>query len=151
MILGELVLPAPATAPATPIALFDNGFALAAVDLPEQARAGEELPLSFSWTANDSDGEDYSQFLHFGHAESGDWWVYDQPPLGLRLPTRLWYQGLADSENWQVPLPADLAPGRYAVFTGLYRVRDQERLPVTDAAGNDWLDGRVALGSIIIE
>ena len=76
------------------------------------------------------------QFLHFGHEESGTWWVYDQQPLGPRLPTRLWYSGLADSEIWQVPLPADLAPGRYTVFTGLYRTRDQERVPASDAAGN---------------
>ena len=151
VILGELVLPVPATAPATPIALFDNGFALAAVDLPEQARAGDVLSIDFLWQSSEPGKEDFAQFLHFVHAETGDWWGYDQLPLGPRLPTRLWYQGLADSENWQVPLPADLAPGRYVVFTGLYRVRDQERLPVTDAAGNDWLDGRVALGSIIIE
>ena len=47
-----------------------------------------------------------------------------------------WYSGLADSETWQVPLPADLAPGRYSVFTGLYRARDQERIPASDAKGS---------------
>ena len=90
------------------------------------------------------------QFLHLGHEETGDWWVYDQQPLGDRLPTRLWYSGLADSEVWQAPLPADLAPGRYEVFTGLYRTRDQERIPASDADGERWLDGRVPLGMIVI-
>ena len=95
--------------------------------------------------------EDHVQFLHFGHAESGEWWIYDQHPLGPRLPTRLWYQGLADSEVWQVPLPADLAPGRYTFFTGLYRTRDSERVPVSDADGTPWLDARVPLGVLFVE
>ena len=109
------------------------------------------LPITFAWRANQEGDEDLIQFLHLGHSETGEWWVYDQPPLGSRLPTRLWYPGLADSETWQVPIPADLAPGRYAVFTGLYRASDQERVPASDAAGTPWLDNRVALGSIIIE
>ena len=91
------------------------------------------------------------QFLHFSHEESGEWWVYDQQPLGPRLPTRLWYSGLADSEIWQVPLPADLAPGRYTIFTGLYRTRDQQRVPASDSEGKSWLDARVRLGILTID
>ena len=83
--------------------------------------------------------------------ESGAWFVYDHQPLGPRLPTRLWYSGLADSETWQAPLPADLAPGRYSVFTGLYRARDQERIPASGAEGTPWLDARVPLGSLLVE
>ena len=152
IILGESVQPAvstPATSP--PLAAFDTGFALEAANLPDRAIAGDSLPITFAWRANEAGDEDHIQFLHLGHAETGEWWVYDQPPLGSRLPTRLWYTGLADSEAWQAPIPADLAPGRYAVFTGLYRASDRERVPVSDAAGKPWLDNRVALGSIIIE
>ena len=54
-------------------------------------------------------------------------------------------------EVWQVPLPADLAPGRYEVFTGLYRTRDLERVPASDMDGEPWLDGRVLLGSLVLE
>jgi len=38
---------------------------------------------------------------------------------------------LTDSETWQVSLPADLAPGLYQVFTGLYRLDDHVRLSAT--------------------
>ena len=152
VILTELVIPAePAIPPAPPAALFDNGFALDKATLPESARAGETLSIDFTWRSDAQGSEDHVQFLHLGHAESGEWFVYDQQPLGARLPTRLWYSGLADSETWQAPLPADLAPGRYEVFTGLYRARDKERVPVTDADGAPWLDNRVALGSLVIE
>ena len=83
--------------------------------------------------------------------ESGAWFVYDQEPLGSRLPTHLWYRGLADSETWQVPLPADLAPGQYRVFTGIYRTRDRQRVPATDANGTPFINARVPLGTLIIE
>ena len=152
VILDELVLPAPPPdETAAPLAVFNETISLAPVELPMKARAGQALPIAFTWRA-DADGDDeYVQFLHLGHEDSGEWWVYDQQPLGARLPTRLWYAGLADSETWLAPLPADLAPGRYHVFTGLYRASDQERVPVTDAAGDAFVDARVPLGSLIIE
>ncbi|MCY3832178.1 MAG: hypothetical protein OXG85_04115 [Chloroflexi bacterium] len=160
IILDELVFPAEATPVSSPpLASFDNGFALETVEwradtatsMPEGAQAGEQLNIIFAWRSDGAGLGDYSQFLHFVHTESGEWWGYDQSPLGPRLPTRLWYAGLADSETWHIPVPSDLAPGRYDVFTGLYRISDQERLPVTDADGTPWLDNRVALGSLIIE
>ena len=151
VVLGELVLPAAAATTSVPLAVFDNGFALDAVNLPEHARSGEPLATSFTWRSDVDGDEDHVQFLHFRHEASGDWWVYDQQPLGPRLPTRLWYNGLADRETWQVPLPADLAPGRYAIFTGLYRQSDLERVPASDADGRPFLDARAPLGNLTIE
>ena len=152
VVLGELVMPADSAAAAqsAPLAEFDNGFALAAVDMPARAQAGDSLSLTFTWRSNVDNGEDYVQFPHLRHAESGEWFVYDQQPLGARLPTRLWYSGLIDSETWQAPLPAELAPGQYTVFTGLYRASDQVRLPARAANGERWLDGRVRLGTLEI-
>lgn len=151
VILGELVLPAAPTDSFVPLAVLDGRIALGDVELPVSARRGQALRIWFSWRADADVSEDYVQFLHLGHAESGEWWVYDQPPLGPRLPTRLWYSGLADSEVWEAPLPADLAPGVYAVYTGLYRQSDQERVPASDADGTPYPDARVPLGGISIE
>ncbi len=152
VILKELVLPAE-TSPTTsaPLASFRGGLVLEVVAMPRQAQAGETLPLRFAWRSDAAGMEDHIQFLHLGHEDTGEWFVYDQEPLGPRLPTRLWYQGLADSATWLVPLPADLAPGRYSLFTGLYRVEDRERVPAADANGTPWLDNRVAIGTLIIE
>ena len=152
VILDELVLRSASTeSPGDPVAIFDNGFKLAAAELPEKSQAGQALRVTFSWRAENSGEEDHAQFLHLGHAESGEWFVYDQAPMGERLPTRLWYRGLADSETWHVPLPADLAPGRYHVFTGIYRARDRERVPARNVDGSSFLDFRVPLGSLEIE
>ncbi|MDE2950188.1 MAG: hypothetical protein OXT68_05410 [Chloroflexota bacterium] len=152
VILAEFVLPAEAPVSASlPAAKFENGFTLDAVDLPERARAGETLPLSFTWRADKNGLEDIVQFLHFGHEESGAWWAYDQQPLGARLPTRLWYSGLADTETWEIPLPAELRPGRHTVYTGLYRASDQVRLSVNDREGTPYIDARVPLGILMVE
>ncbi len=152
VVLAEFALPGESPAPAPSLlAAFDSGFKLESADLPERAAAGETLALRFAWRSDKDSRQDYVQFLHFIHQETGDWWGFDQHPLGPRLPTRLWYSGLADSESWSVPLPADLAPGRYAVFTGLYRASDQERAPAVDADGQPWRDGRARLGGITIE
>lgn len=151
-LLGELVLPADSPAPTTtPIAQFENGFTLVAAELPESAHPGANLVIPFTWHSGEDGREDHAQYLHLRNVESGAWFVYDQQPLGARLPTRLWYPGLADTETWQAPLPADLAPGRYSVFTGLYRSRDGERVPATDTDGSHFVDARVPLGAITIE
>ncbi len=152
VVLGELVIPAKSAAPTVaPLAVFDKAFTLAEVDLPERVRAGETLAIPFAWRAQKDGTEDYAQFIHLGHEESDEWWVYDQQPLGPRLPTRLWYSGLADTEVWEIPLPPDLALGRYAVFTGLYRAVDLERLRAADATGSPFADGRVPLGYVMME
>lgn len=152
IVLDELVLTAPASAATSaPLARFENGFALQSAELPASAKAGADLTISFTWRSESAGAEDHAQFLHLGHEQSGEWWVYDQAPLGDRLPTRLWYSGLADSETWQAPLPPDLAPGQYRVFTGLYRARDQERVPAEGRQGLAFVDGRVPLGRLLLE
>lgn len=152
IILDELVLPGDSPAEVTvPVARFANDFALERVNMPATAQPGENLSVRFAWRGADGDSEELAQFLHFVNQASGSFWNHDQLPLGARLPTHLWYSGLADSETWQVPLPADLAPGLYQVFTGLYRIGDQERVPASDADGKPFVDARVPLGALTIE
>ena len=107
--------------------------------------------IPFSWQSDEDGRDDLVQYLHLLHEESGEWFVYDQQPLGSRLPTRLWYRGFADTETWQVPLPADLEPGKYRVFTGLYRTGDQQRVPATDMDGTPFVDARIPLGVLTVE
>ena len=152
VVLDELVLPRQSSPRSdSPLARFPGGLALGGFDMPMRAAASQSLPIAFSWQADAAGGDDLIQFLHLIHIESGAWWGYDQQPLGPRLPTRLWYAGLADSETWHVPLPADLAPGAYTVLTGLYRHSDQQRLAATDATGRELPDASVPLGSLIID
>ena len=152
VILDEFVLQAGAAQPASSyLARFDNGFTLERAELPERANIGEPLSAHFAWRA-DVDGEDdFIQLLHLQHSDSGQVFAFDQPPLGARLPTRLWFGGLAEAETWHAPLPADMPPGRYQVLTGLYHSSSIERVPARDAAGAQFQDMLVPLGDVLLE
>lgn len=152
VVLREIVLRDPdAGSPGDVYAQFANGFTLDPVEMPARAQAGGEISIPFTWRAAEADGEEYVQFMHFFHEDTGEWWVWDSQPLGARLPTRLWYGGLVETETWQVPLSETLKPGRYAVFTGLYRVADLERLPAKRADGRPFVDARLPLGVLTVE
>ena len=152
VVLEELVLrAAPDSRAPSSYAQFEHGFALAAFDMPERVQPGGTLDITFTWRSASNGIEDFVQFLHLSHLESGYWWGYDQLPLGARLPTRLWYRGLSDSETWRVPLPADLAAGRYTVVTGLYRLSSLARLQASDADGSRLPDNQVSLGILTVE
>ena len=118
--------------------------------MPRRAQPGDSLGIRFAWRSGADSSEDLAQFVHFVHEEDGAFWGFDQEPLGPRLPTRLWYAGLAESEVWTVPLPADLAPGRYAVFTGLYRSSSLERIPARGGNGAAWPENRVPIGEMTV-
>ncbi|MCY4145760.1 MAG: hypothetical protein OXE95_04785 [Chloroflexi bacterium] len=151
VILGELVAPAPAAdPPATFLANYDAGFALVDIDLPDHAQPGDRLEAPITWHSAAESGHDYTQFLHFVHEETGAQWGYDQPPLGDRLPTRLWYAGMLDTEIWLVTVPDEAPAGEYAVYSGLYTLGDMQRLPAKDAADTPFADARVPLGSLRI-
>ncbi len=153
VILDEVVFPetvASASLAEAP-GRFANGFVLQAASIPERAQAGEALEVTFRWGTDSAGSEDWMQFLHFEHDESGSFWNEDQIPLGLRLPTRLWYAGLQASEAWRFTLPADLQPGRYSIYSGLYRLSDLQRLSVTLADGAQPADARIPLGTVLIE
>ena len=130
--------------------LTTDSFSTLSKRLNAQARA--EICLSHSpGAAKLQATRTSSSFYIWFTKRSGEWWGYDQEPLGARLPTRMWYAGLTASETWHVPLPTDLDPGRYGLFTGLYRLRDLERMPATSIAGDTFFDARVPLGSLVIE
>lgn len=151
LLLAELVLPTASLPEADePVGVFENGLILEKVVFPLTSSLSEPLRIQFSWRSKSAISDTFSQFLHFVHVESDQWWGYDQPPLGLRLPTFLWYDGLADSESWQIPLPPDLAPGTYALYTGVYRADDLRRLAASDQAGSTFPDASIPLGTIEI-
>ncbi len=150
-ILTEFVLRTeiePSSGPA--IATFENGFDLRKAEMPHQANVGGTLNVTFTWSSANDGTEDTVQFLHFHHEASDTIWNHDQPPLGARLPTRLWYAGLEDRESWQITLPDDLPAGRYQLYTGLYRSSDTERITAYDESGKEIQDAIIPLGTIEI-
>ena len=151
VILGEFVVQAPTSdPPPTALATFDEGFALVAIGLPDHTQPGDSLDIPITWYSAAEGRHDYTQFLHFVHEETGLQWGQDQPPLGSRLPTRLWYAGLLDTETWQVTVPDDVAPGDYAIYSGLYNSQNFSRSTAAGAAGIPFANARVPVGILRI-
>ncbi len=57
---------------------------------------------------------------------------------------------MKERAHWEISLPADLAPGIYEVYTGLYTVEGIVRQPVADAQGQPVPDYSIHLGTIRI-
>ena len=153
ILLDEVVFPQPAAdlQQNEALATIANGFALQRAVLPERVQAGQPMNVEFQWSSISDGEEDWTQFLHFVPEAGASLWNVDQYPLGMRLPTRLWYAGLLSSEHWSFTVPGDLAAGVYKVYTGLYRLADMQRLEVTLADGQQPDDRSIPLGSISIE
>ena len=153
LMLWETVLPRSAPAQSSvPLAEFDHGLTLDSMPIPQIAISGESMSITVAWRNSETGNEDYIQFLHFVHVETGVQWGHDQQPLGARLPTRLWYSGLVDSETWQVPLPAD-SRARDATMSSPVSTGSATRsaFPRPTPTGAPFQDARIPLGSLIIE
>lgn len=127
---------------------FGERFTLQGYALPAQAQAGDTIDITFWWQSAGQSEMPLNQFVHLYSTDGAFVTGYDQPPFGGRFPTTDWLAGAAFKDIWQVPLPADLAPGDYLVYTGLYEWPSLLRWAVTDEAGQPVQDNTALLGTI---
>jgi hypothetical protein len=143
--------------PAQPLlATFDDAVQLIGYTIePEQPKPGESLRLTLYWQAIASLRHDYTVFVHLrqphsNNASTGSAQVVaqaDHQPLDSRYPTTLWPSGETIRESSQLALPANLPPGDYELWVGLYLLETGERLPVqNDTSG----ENAVKLGTLIV-
>lgn len=64
--------------------------------------------------------EPVTTFVHLVDAEGRMAAQKDEPLAGRFTPCQRWQPGLLLNFTHQIPLPADLAPGEYTVYAGLY-------------------------------
>jgi hypothetical protein len=108
---------------------FDRYFALSGATLPATAQAGQPLEFALQWDSLAPTGTDYTVFVHLVRPDGQNAAQQDRPPLNGFAPTHLWTAGQRLVDGYSIPLPEDLAPGRYEVRTGLYK--GDARLPVS--------------------
>lgn len=114
-----------------PLARFGPGLLLAGVDRAEAPpRAGAPVEFILHWVAQAAPRRPYTLFVHLLD-EGGT--LRAQADAPLDPPTDTWVAGDQWHERRVLPLPADLPPGRYSLWVGLYD--EQGRLPV--AGGGD--------------
>src|SRR5262249_19186245 len=94
---------------------------------------------------------DFKRFVHLiGPARADGSTLYaqtDAEPCDNAYPTWQWKANEIVIETVRVPVPADMPPGSYEVFTGWYDAGSLHRLPATDAQGQP-LGDPLPLGTI---
>ncbi len=97
-------------------------------------QSSEYLDLALHWACEASTQEDYVIFVHLLNQDGDLVAQADGPPAGGDYPTSFWSVGEAIVDERIVDV-SDVPPGTYRLYTGMYRLDNGERLPVTGAAG----------------
>jgi len=110
---------------------------------------GATVRLTLKWEAMRPMDEAYKVFVHVLGPNGLPIAQQDNEPLNGTYPTTRWQQGERVSDPYAIALPADLAPGEYAVEVGLYRISDLTRLPVL-GPDQEILDDKLYLVPLVI-
>jgi 4-amino-4-deoxy-L-arabinose transferase-like glycosyltransferase len=112
-----------------------------------QVKPGETVEVITYWRINTLTDE---EMILFTHALSGD---PARPVLAqqdaLDVPSYYWLPGDAFAQVHRFVIPADAPPGTYPLEVGFYSAANQQRWPVSDAAGNA-LGDHVIIGSVTV-
>ncbi|MCB9159710.1 MAG: hypothetical protein H6644_07615 [Caldilineaceae bacterium] len=128
------------------LAQYGGAIALRTATVMETAvRAGDTVQVDTTWQALAPIASDLTAFLHVLDREGRLVAQHDGAPDGF-VPTSVWMPVLPLEETVAVDLPADLDPGTYRLFLGLYDPETLVRVPVT--AGDGAGDTVVPLGAI---
>jgi hypothetical protein len=128
--------------PARPLeANFDNLLRLTGYTVePVQPVPGAPLRLTLYWQALAPLPHDYTVFVHLRRPGGNTAAQADHRPLDNLYPTSLWPAGETIRESSYLSLPADLPPGSYELWVGLYLLETGERLPLqNDTSGENAL------------
>lgn len=126
------------------VATLGDGIGLAGYDVQTADLAeGRMLYVQLHWLADATPARDWTVFTHLLRREPDGAMTQvagaDSRPGAGSLPTTSWAPGWLVLDEYQIRLPADLAPGSYWLEVGLY-APDGARLPT---AGTGLLLGEV--------
>jgi len=100
------------------------------------------------WSSDGQIAASYTVFCHLLAADGTMVAQADGIPLVGHRPTTTWRAGEELVDSYLLPLPEDVAPGRYELSLGMYLREAMERLPVVGAGGVPLADDRVVYGTI---
>lgn len=106
-------------------------------------RTGGELRLALYWQADAQPTMDCFVFVHVGLADAPPEAQADGVPAGWLRPTTTWRPGEVITDEHVISL-ADVPPGQYGLYVGLYDPHTGMRLPAFEH-GRPTPDGRVLL------
>jgi len=101
---------------------------------PSTAQPGDVIQVRLVWSADVLPARPYKVFLHLRDGDGNVVAQRDSEPGGGSRPTTGWPPGESIVDNHGLLLPADLPPGEYELWVGLYDPFDPSvRLPVAGA------------------
>lgn len=116
-------------------ALFGDKMRLVAFNTAPEIKLapGAKVPLTIFWRSENKMEEDYVIFFYL-YNEAGEKVAQrDTAPRYGALNTSSWQPGTLLDDDQSLPLPDNLAPGRYKIIIGVYRPGDFQRLNITQA------------------
>lgn len=132
---------------------FSGQIRLVGYEFPATGQVGRDgqIGVTLLWEATGQPAQDYTAFVHLMDGKGEQVSGFDQPPAEGRFPTSAWQQGDRSLSRFLLDLPADIPPGTYELWAGLYAdVAGLERLPVS-AATQVVQDQRVLLGTFLFQ
>ena len=101
----------------------------------KDVRPGESVRLTVYWQALEAPARVYAVFNHLRGPDGTIFWQGDSWPQAGIYTTDHWRKREVVAEEYTIVIPADLSPGEYALYTGVYDPATGVRLPATTAQG----------------
>ncbi|MCL4826078.1 MAG: hypothetical protein KJZ95_01850 [Caldilinea sp.] len=118
--------------PAQPLATFDQGLDLLAVETSAEPWQGGEQSITLIWRPTRALDAAFTVFVHLIGPEGQLVAQRDQPPLQGFYPSDRWLPGHAFRDVVTLEIPADAPPGAYHLSIGLYDPTTGQRLPLLE-------------------
>ena len=117
----------------SPLAGFDEGIRLEAVQIPDRVPDDGRLPVALLWSAEKQLAKDYTVFVHVVDRDGQMVGQRDQVPAAGKAPTSSWAPGSLIADEYRIPIQAGAGNGPYRVYVGMYDPATGTRLDVTSA------------------
>lgn len=112
---------------------------LVGYDLPiTNYRAGDQLPITIYWKAEQPVNRNYVAFLHLLGSELNTaqnnflWGQIDRIPRDGAYPTTAWQPNQTVADPYRVPIAPNAPAGKYKIEVGMYEVATGARLKLSD-------------------
>jgi 4-amino-4-deoxy-L-arabinose transferase-like glycosyltransferase len=100
-------------------------------DKPQaQVKPGEDVKLTLYWKALAEQDGNYKVFAHLLDDNGKVWGQHDDFPTYGSHPMTEWQREEVVADRIRIELPADVPPGIYHVFVGMYDPSTGDRLPL---------------------
>ena len=110
---------------------LDERLALLGYDRPQdEIKRGEDIRLTLYWKALAPLAANYKVFAHLLDDNGKLWGQHDDFPAYGSYPMTEWQPGEAVPDRIRIELGADIPPGIYHVFVGMYDESTGKRLPL---------------------